>query len=256
VHDARGVSAHIGALVVKIAVVDGEDAAFAVDRRANAMELLAGVIGGDQMLAPVLDPLHRPAEPHGDDADQHVLRIELATDAEAAAHVRFVHVNRGGREAEHAREQIAIAVRHLGGTVQLENIARGVVAADRAPRLERNAGMAADRELELDHHGRGAQRRVDVAVALADDGHLGVAAGRELARLGLGGEQDRQLLDLDHDQIGGVLGHVGVFGEHGGDRLADIAYAVSGEHRLAVGLERRNPPLAEIDRRQVRDIGR
>ncbi len=55
-----------------------------------------------------------------------------------------------------------------------------------------------------------AQHRVDVAVALADDRHLGVAAGRELAGLGLGGEQDRQLLDLDGDEIGRVLRHVGV----------------------------------------------
>jgi hypothetical protein len=74
-HDARGVGAHIGALVVKITVVDCEDAAFAVDRRANAMELLARVVGSDQVLAPVLDPLHRPVEPHGGDADQHILRI-------------------------------------------------------------------------------------------------------------------------------------------------------------------------------------
>ena len=43
------------------------------------------------------------------------------------------------------------------------------------------------RELELDHHGRGAQHRVDVAVALADDRHLGVAAGGELRRVVRGG---------------------------------------------------------------------
>ena len=94
-------------------------------------------------------------------------------------------------------EQFADAVRHLGGAVQLEHVARGVVAADGAARLHRHAGVAADRELELDHQRRGAQRRVDVAVALADDRHLGVAAGRELAGLGVGGEQRRQLLDLD-----------------------------------------------------------
>ena len=169
VHDARGMGAHIGALVVEVEIVDREDAALAVDRRTNAVELLARMIGGDQMLAPVLDPFHRPAEPHGRDADQHVLRIKLAADAEAAAHVGFVHVDRRGRKPEHAREQLAIAVRHLGGAVQFEDGARGVVAADCAARLQRHAGMAADRQFELDHHGRGAQHRVDVAVALADD---------------------------------------------------------------------------------------
>ena len=74
---------------MKIAIVDGEDAALAVDRGADAMELLARMIGGDQMLAPVLDPFHRPAQAHGGDADQHVFRIELAADAEAAADMRL-----------------------------------------------------------------------------------------------------------------------------------------------------------------------
>ena len=151
VHDARGMGAHIGALVVEVEVVDRQDAAVGVDRRADAVELLARMIGGDQVLAPVLDPFHRPAETHGGDADQHVLGIELAADAEAAAHMRFVHVDRGGRALEHARQQLAIAVRHLGGAVQLEDVARGIVAADGAARLQRHAGMAADRQLELDH---------------------------------------------------------------------------------------------------------
>ena len=128
-HDARRVGAHIGALVVEIEVVDRQDAAVAVDRGADAVQLLARMIGGDQVLAPVLDPFHRAAEPHGGDADQHVLGIELATDAEAAAHMRLVHVDRRRRQAEHAREQLAIAVRHLGGAVQLEDVARRVVAA-------------------------------------------------------------------------------------------------------------------------------
>ena len=59
VHDARRVGAHIGALVVEIDVVDGEDDAVVVDRGADLVQLLARVIGGDQMLAPVLDPFHR-----------------------------------------------------------------------------------------------------------------------------------------------------------------------------------------------------
>ncbi len=233
-----------------------EDAAFAVDRRAYPMQLLARLIGGDQVLAPVLDPFHRPAQPHGGDADQHVLGIELAADAEAAADMGLVHVDRRRREREHAREQIAIAVRHLGGAVQFENVAGRVIATDCATGLERHAGMAADRKLELDHQRRGAQHRVDIAVALANDRHLGVASGGELAGLGLGGEQDRQLLDRHGDEIGGVLRHIGVVREHGGDRLADVTHLVGRQHRLAEGVERGNASLAEVDRRYVRDVGR
>ena len=36
----------------------------------------------------------RSAHAHGRDADQHVFWIKLAADAEAAAHVRFVHMDR------------------------------------------------------------------------------------------------------------------------------------------------------------------
>ena len=123
VHHARGVGAQIGALVVEIEVVDGEDAALRVDRGADAVELLARMIGGDEMLAPVLDPFHRPAQPHGGDADENVLGIDLAADAEASAHMRLVHVDGRRRQREHAREQVAVAVRHLGGAVQLEDAA-------------------------------------------------------------------------------------------------------------------------------------
>ena len=59
----RAVGAHVGALVVEELVVDCEDAALGIDRGAHAMVLLARMIGGDQVLAPVLDPFHRAAEP-------------------------------------------------------------------------------------------------------------------------------------------------------------------------------------------------
>ena len=94
VHDARGMGAHIGALIVEIAVVDGQDAALVIDRGAHVVKLLARMIGGDQMFAPVLDPFHRPLEPHRSDADQDIFRIEFAADAEPPSHVRFVHVDR------------------------------------------------------------------------------------------------------------------------------------------------------------------
>ena len=184
VHDARRVGAHIGALIVEIAVVDGEDHAVAVDGGADLVQLLARVIGRDQMLAPVFDPFHRPVEFLGGDANQHVLRIKLAAGAEAAADMGLVNVDRARRKLKHARQQFLIAVRHLGGAVQFENAARGVVAADGAARLERHAGMPADGKLELDDVGGVAERRLDVAVALADQRRLAGMSGRKFDRRG------------------------------------------------------------------------
>ena len=90
---ARGVRAQIGTLIMEITVVDGEYAPVTVHCRAYVMNLLARMIGGDEMLAPILDPFHRPAKTHGCDADENVFRIKLAPDAEAPAHMGFVHMD-------------------------------------------------------------------------------------------------------------------------------------------------------------------
>ena len=99
VHDSCGMGAHIGALVVEINVVDGEDDAVGIDRGADLVQLLARMIGRDQMLAAVLDPFHRAIEVYRGDADQHVLGIKLAADAEAAADVGFVDMDRRSAES-------------------------------------------------------------------------------------------------------------------------------------------------------------
>ena len=141
--DAGGVGAHIGAVVVIDHVVDGEDFALVGAGRPDVVMLVARMVGGDQVLAAVLDPFHRALEPHRGDADQNVLGIELAADAEAAADMRLEALHRRRRAVEHARDQLLVPVRHLGGAVQLQHVARGVVAADRAaafPAARRSAG--------------------------------------------------------------------------------------------------------------------
>jgi len=49
--------------------------------------LVARVARTDQMLAPILDPLHRTPEPARQERDQQVFRIDMPLDAEAAADV-------------------------------------------------------------------------------------------------------------------------------------------------------------------------
>ena len=218
--------------------------------------LIARMVGGDQMLAAVLDPFHRAVEPHRGDANQHVLGINLAADAEAAADVQLVAPHRRRRPPEHARDQLLVPVRHLRRAVQLQHVARGVVAAERAARLQRHAGVPAGCQVQLDDGVRRREHRLDVAVALREECRFGVTAGRELAGLGARVEQRRQFLDLDRDQLGGVLGNVRILGEHCGDRLADVAHLVRGQHRLAVRRELLDRPLAEIDRPDVVDVAR
>ena len=82
---------------MEIDVVDGEDDAVGIDRGADLVQLLARVIGRDQMFAPVFDPFHRAIEFFGGDADQHVFGIKLAADAEAAADMGLVDMDSARR---------------------------------------------------------------------------------------------------------------------------------------------------------------
>ena len=79
-------------------------------------------------------------------------------------------------------------------------------------------------------------------------------SGREAARRRRGVEQRRQLVGLDRDQIGGVLGEIRVGREHRRDRLADIAQPVPRQQRLAIGAQRLAGRVAKIDRRQIGDV--
>ena len=64
-------------------------------------------------------------------------------------------------------------MRHFGGAEKPEYVARRVVAGDGAARLQRNAAVAADLELERDDLMRRGKSRRDVAVALAHDRGFG-----------------------------------------------------------------------------------
>jgi hypothetical protein len=87
------VGAHIGALVVKYLILERENVSVAVDGGANVMQLLARMVGGDEVFASVLDPLDGPPHAKGGGADQHVLGINLAANAEAAADVALIELN-------------------------------------------------------------------------------------------------------------------------------------------------------------------
>ena len=236
-------------------VVDGENAALGIDRGADLVTLLARMIGRDQVLAPVLDPFHRPPKPQRGEADQHVLGIKLATNAEPAAHMALEQMHARSAAAEHAGDAGAIPVRHLGGAIKLQHVAGGVVARDGAARLQRHAGMPPDGKIEFDDDSGVAKRRREIAIGLFHDRRLGRTAVLEFPRRCAGVEDDRQFFDRDGDEIGRVLRHVGVDRKHRRDRLADIAHALPGQNRLAIGRQAFNAGQAEIDRRNLGDIG-
>ena len=87
-------------------------------------------------------------KPQRGGADQDVLGIKLAADAEAAADMALVEMHPRRRQPEHAGDLIAIPVRHLGRAVQLEHLARAVIARRwrrASPAARRNGGRRAAR---------------------------------------------------------------------------------------------------------------
>src|SRR5512135_946284 len=112
------------------------------------------MIGRDQMLAPVLDPLYWTLELERGGADQNVFGIDFATYAEATADMTFVELNGCFFPPQHVRDCIAIPVRHLGGAMQLQNVTCLIVACNSTTRFERNAGVATNGKLKR-HNGVG-----------------------------------------------------------------------------------------------------
>jgi hypothetical protein len=220
------------------------------------MALLPRLVGRHQMLAPVLDPFDRPAEPQRRECHEKIFGVKLAADAEAAAGVALFQHHGGRVAAEHARQGVSVAVRHLGGAVEFEHVAGGVEAGERAARLERDGAVPADLEIDLDDRIGGGEGGLDIPVAGAQCERLGRQAGRKTARRAAGVEQRRHRLGLDRDEIGGVLGEVRIGGKHCRDRLADVAQPLAGEQRLAVGAQRLDRRVAKIDRRQTGEVGR
>src|ERR1700683_3016826 len=102
------------------------------------------MIGGNEMLAAIFDPFDRAAKAKGSRAHQNVFRIKFPADAEAAADVTLVKLYGSGLAPEHPGDLVAIPMRHLGGAMQFEHVACGVIAGDRAARFKRHAGMPPD----------------------------------------------------------------------------------------------------------------
>ena len=242
---------HIGALVGENLVVEPEDEAARIDGGADAVHLVARVVEREQVLAPVLDPLHGPAEPGRGDADQHVFRVELAPHAEAAADMALEELQIVAPEAEHRGDGVAVVMRHLGGAVELDPPALAVVEPERAAGLDRHPAVPADGELDFENVVRIRERGIQVAVIFLDQRGLAVEAGEEAGRSFGAIDIGRLLVDLDAHGIRRVLGEVALLGEDQRDRLADIADDALRQDRLAVGLEPLHPREPEIDRRDV-----
>ena len=85
------------------------------------------------------------------DADQHILRIDLAANAEAAADMPFEKMNRRRAAPKHARDLVPVPMRHLGGTVQFEHVAGADGDVDAFLRQRQGDALADGQASLVDH---------------------------------------------------------------------------------------------------------
>ena len=144
--DDDPVGADVGAEVHREPVDEGHDPIVGVESDLDLVVLLPRVVGGHEVLAAILDPLHGPAESHGRPRDHEILRVELAAHAEAAAYLQLDEVDQVLGMAEEVGEDAPVEVRHLGHAPQAQHTGAGVVGGGQPPRLQGHAGVALDGE--------------------------------------------------------------------------------------------------------------
>ena len=197
----------------------------------------AGMGGGDQVFAPVLDPLDRAAEMPGGEGNQEILGKPLAAQPEPAADIVLHHGDGVLGEAELTGQGAAHREGRLGGARDGEP--RAVPLGEQPARLQRHRRVAPDGKPR--GAGIGGVREGPRRVAL-----LRPVGDRDAVRRGV---EQRCLarLDVELDRRGGVLGARPAVGEDQRHGLAHEADRVPGDHRLGEGFQLGQ--RAEPDRR-------
>ncbi len=217
--------------------------------------VLAGVDAGQQVLAPVLDPLHRSPGLHGQHADHDLLREEVALHAEAAAHVGADDPDQVLRHPQRVRQAGAHQVRDLGGRPQGERALGAVVLRDAAAVLHGDPGLPMGQQVDLEGAiglRKGGIRIAPLEVALDEEVVLPalVQSRGTVADRVLHAGHHLQRLVVHVDEGGGVLREVAIVRQDGGHRLAGEQDALAREARKGGALPGRVGRVA-TDRRGV-----
>ena len=250
----------VGARVAQRIGLQRDDPPVRVDAEPGLQDLVEGLGGGGQILAPVAEPLDRPAQSERDRGQADILGIERRLGAEPAADIRRRHPDAAARQRQDLGQRVAQYARHLGGDAEVEQPRAPVVARHRAPGLQRQRRLAVHPEAPADADRRPRHRLVHRAAREAAGGDH-VAAGvfvhpwRRLAERPFRVDLACDGRDVERDCRGRVLGEIAAVGDHRGDRLARIAHDVR-HQRVERGGVVVPHPRGRADRpRDVGEIG-
>ena len=238
--------------------VQGEQPAARVEAGPHRIVMVARVSRGLHSLAPLLDPLHRPVEPHGQRTQRDVLGIQDGLDAEATADVGCDDADAILGQAENAGQQMTREMGHLRRRPQRQLAVRRTPVGDPAAALHRCGALAIGPECPLDDGRRGGQRGLHIALLEAArrtrcrDGL--VHERRVLARGGEEIDRGGQRLVVHAHQGRGVLDTVAIGTRHDRHGLAGEAHdrpRQDGLLGLDVARQRRARADAQIGQARV-----
>ena len=245
----------VGAGIAGAAEPHGEEAAVLVERQLGHALVIAAVMVAQKAFRALVGPFHRPAQQLGAQQQRSVLGIDLALHAERAADIAGQHAHLVGRHVQHVARQAAAHAHHaLAADVQRPALGLGIVGADRRARLHGIDDDAVGDDLQprdVGGLGEGLLHRFGVAVVEVERQVAGDVVV-DLRRAGLqpfGGRGDGgQLLDVELDGFGGVLGLHGRLGNDAGHRFTDEPHLALGERRPRRRLHRRAVALRDVHR--------
>ena len=223
----------VGAHVGEERVLHRHDGPVALEAHPRLVHLVAVVAARHQIFAASRDPLHRPARLDGGRRHQHLLGIDRALGAEAAAHVGHHHADLLRGHLEHGGQRIAEGIRILGGGPDGERARVRVAIGEGTARLEGRAGNARVPDPLAHHHVALGPPLLHVAEVRAhgQGGVVGPFVDRGLRRhRGFRVGRHGQRLVFDLDGLRAVRGGVGAIGKHDSHALAHVAHALVGEH--------------------------
>ena len=202
----------------------------------------AAVDRGDVVLAPLLDPLDRPARLAREDQRQRFLRVDVQLRAEPAAHVGRDHAELLLGDAAHARERDLGDVRDLRGGPERE-LAHGRDGGGQAPaRLHGVRDQPRLVVVLLHDHGRGVEYPLVAGPTVAPmdrdvRAELLVDQGRPVGHGGFDVDDRRELGDVDRDHLGRVQRLLAGLGHHDRHRVTVEPDLVLGERVVVRDLD-------------------
>ena len=175
----------IGALVVDEVAAHAEQPSRIVERDLEVPVLVALLHGGEEMLAPVLDPFDRPVQPQCGRGQHHLLRVHHELGAEAAADVGRHHAHLVLVAPQQRHQKGPHLVGELRRRPEGQTVLVDVIGRERATPFDRVRAAAVLLEVHAGAMGGTGKRTRHVAIGLLElDHHVATLAPERERRAG------------------------------------------------------------------------